>query len=326
MKKISVILFYLIISCTTNKEQNITYQMYLDDIEIVKEIKEAPSCEERIKLFEKIITIDGKYKSKRIMKDCGLTVEVITMKENSKIDEGFTEIMELDQEVRYAEPPKEYQEALVKFENNEITEEDFFIIHSKIEKEFLREANSLNFKKFDELVASIGEWPGAEYFTIAPYEPNLRVLVAHMPEEDYKRYTLMAYESAKQGKEYWMKFTTMLTFQFKHRVSETNEPLKTFTDGVVPFMFTEFSKNEMINEQSDLTQIEFDKFKNMRFEEASLFVLSSSLDGLEKRKEVLQQAQELLIKRGLDSSLIEIDLTRIPNKNYKLFYKTRPKA
>lgn len=325
MKKLFIILSatLLLIGCANEKEQNITYQMFLDDIELVKEIKEAPSCEEKIKLFEKIKTIDGKYKLRRTMEECDVPVEIIAMKENPTIEVGFTEIMELDQEVRYTEPPKIYEEALEKFKNNQITEKEFFKIHTKIEKERLREADSINLKKFNELVASIGEWPGAEYFEIAPYEPNLRVLVAHMPEEDYKRYTLMAYESAKQGKEYWMKFTTMFGFRFKHRVSENNEPLKTFTDGVIPFMFTEFSKNKSINEQSDLTQIEFDYFKKMRFEEESLFVLSSSFDALEKRKEVLQQAQELLIKRGLDRSLIEIDLNKIPNEDYRLFYKTR---
>ena len=325
MKKLIITLSaaLLLIGCTNEKEQNITYQMFLDDIELVKEIKETPSCEEKIKLFEKIKTIDGKSKLRQTMEECDVTVEVIAMKENPTIEVGFTEIMELDQEVRHTEPPKMYQEALVKFENNEITEEEFFLIHTKVEKELLNEADSINFKKFDELVASIGEWPGAEYFEIAPYEPKLSVLVAHMPEEDYKRYTLMAYESAKQGKEYWMKFTTMFGFSFKHRVSENNEPLKTFTDGVIPFMFTEFSKNNTINEQSDLTQIEFDYFKKIRFEEESLFVLSSSYDSLEKRKDVLQQAQELLIKRGLDRSLIEIDLNKIQNEDYRLFYKTR---
>jgi len=325
MKKlfITLIAVLLLIGCTKEKEQNITYQMFLDDIELVKEIKEVPSCEEKIKLFEKIKTIDGKYKLRRTMEECDVTVEIIAMKNNPTIEVGFTEIMELDQEVRHTEPPKIYQEALEKFENNQITEEEMFIIHSKIEKEHLREADSINLKKFNELVASIGEWPGAEYFEIAPDEPNLRVLVAHMAEEDYKRYTLMAYESAKQGKEYWMKFTGMFGFGFKHRFSENNEPLKTFTDGVIPFMFTEFSKNKSINEQSDLTQIEFDRFKNTRFSEASIFVLSSSFDSLEKRKEVLQQAQELLIKRGLDRSLIEIDLNKIQNEDYKIFYKTR---
>ena len=320
-KLIKLFIIALLISCTKNKEQNYTYQMYLDDIELVKEIKEASSCEEKIKLFEKIKTIDGKYKSKRTMKDCGLDIEDITMKQNPEIESGFIEIMELDQEVRNAEPPKLYQEALAKFENNQITEEEFFIIHTKIEKEHLKEVDSINLAKFNELVASIDEWPGAEYFSIAPGEPNLRVLVAHMAEEDYKKYVLMAYESAVQGKEYWMRVIGMMGFKFKHRVSETNLPLKTFTDGVIPFIFTEFSNNESINEQSGLTQIEFDKFKNLRFEEESLFVLSSSFDALEKRKQVLQQAKELLVNRGLDIGLIQIDYNRIPNQDYKLFYR-----
>ena len=40
--------------------------------------------------------------------------------------------------------------------------------------------------------------------------PKLDILAGHMPEEEYVNYTLMAYKSATQNKEYWHRIESLL--------------------------------------------------------------------------------------------------------------------
>lgn len=320
MKKILTIIILLIIfGCNNNLNLN-SYKDYLEDFKLINNINGSEKCVDIKTLFTKMKTIDGKEKMVNLFgKKCNITFRVED-KSNDELSDLLNDILYDDQVVREEFNSKMESKNLNFSPNQNIT--DVLNKRKFYWDSIVKETDLLNKSKFIKVIDSVGEWIGAEYLKRTPDTPNLGVIVGHLPEEEYRKYTIMAFESAKQGKEYWSRIEKLISFSKKYSIEDMEYFKKKKI--IVPFRFTKFKEESLIDANDDLTKMEFNSIARVLFSPTSkpiFYELSSSIKEVKSRKELLNQAKDILIKFGWNSNLIRINLKKEKHIEYKLYYQ-----
>ncbi len=235
--------------------------------------------------------------------------------ENTTLKNNLEEIFLKDQEVRQG-----YSDIVGVKNYNKKEIADFY--YKEVAK-----VDSLNSNNFRVIINRLGEWPGSKYIKRKPGEPKLEVMIGHFPESDYVDFTLQAYEAARYNTEYWSRVIAMVNF------SRTRPIEKSYIENsqiIIPFRFIDFNKSELIIVENDIMHLEFETITNSTItpigEDGNIitltYELSSSLENLDQRKKILNQAKGILQEKGLKDDFIKIDFNKADYYNdYVLFYK-----
>ncbi|QHI36015.1 hypothetical protein IMCC3317_13680 [Kordia antarctica] len=328
MKKLlNVLVFILFLTaCKKEKEaetlQIASYQEYQNDMQIVSVLNGAEDCEQLIAIFETLKTIDGKEKLYRLGRSlCDFEYPEICTKGSHQLTDKLGNIFNNDQSVR------EEFSAFIQDKDLDFSPGTNFSEELKQQKFYwdsiAKKTDSLNLLEFTSIIDSTGEWIGVEYLKRNPNSSNLGILIGHFPEKEYMKYTIMAYESATKGKEYWNSVEKMIGFSKKYHIEDMEYYTK--RKKTIPFRFLEYELTGIINEKSDLTQLEFTNIAKVQVSSNDssklYFELSSSIDDIETRRKLLAQAKNLLIKLGRDENSIRIKEEKESHKEYKLYYE-----
>lgn len=323
MYKILLILIVVVLLSCKNENHKSNYLSFIDykeDFKIINSLKPELDCEIINATFNEIKTIDGKERLVDLYGDkCNLNFDFQT-KNNSDLYNKLHDLLEKDQHVR-----QEFNYVMDSLnlnfsENKDISE--LLMTRKHYWDSIVKKTDSINLLKFSIMIDSVGEWIGAEYFKRKHDTPKIGILVGHFPEEYYRKYTEMAYQSAIEGKEYWSRIILLIGFSKKYPI----EDMEYFMDKkkIVPFRFTEYSKNEII-EDSGLSILEFSSLANSQItfgnQQKASYKLTSSIETLESRKNLLEQAKRILIKYGWDENLIILDYNQEKYEDYKLYYQ-----
>jgi hypothetical protein len=309
-----IISIVLLFSCKKEVElERVTYKDYLKDKELIAYIhKKNPDCSELETLYKQVNSIDFKHELKRQFKHCEIDFkDKFSLVENKDLLDKLNSIYYQDQKVR-----DEWQKLQLKtiLENKE-----HYI-------KYIAPIDSANAVKLNQIISDLGEWPGVEYIERKPSEPKLDVLIGHFPENEYVMFTKMAYKAATENKEYWSRVFGMITFSGTRPIED-----KFLYDSlyIIPFRFVEITSTGLIDENSDISILEFDTLSNsqMLYEGPDGYILpkykiSSSLEEKEQRIQIVSQAKNLLINLGLEENRILLDYDKQDDyRGYKLFYE-----
>lgn len=317
-----VFLSVFILGCKNKDEKdNVSFSDYKNDLSIIKKNIESTNCIQIKGLLQNIKTIDGKEKVYNLFgKMCDLQKPITKNSvEDKNLIDKLSQIMSTDQSIR-----DEYDYIIKEKGLSSMNEKNFDSIIKFRQfywDSIVKPKDSINLIKIRKIIDSLGEWPGAKYIKREPGNPKLEILVGHMPEKYFKKYTLMALNSAKSGEEYWSRVNSMFTFSFKYILLD--KELIHEQRPVIPFLFSEFHSNDSLNIKSELTMIEFDKIGSKKTYNNSSpnILLSSSVKNRDKRLTILNQAKELLANFGYNKSNIEINKNYFPYDKYKLYYE-----
>jgi|GEM_PF-5926670 len=331
---ILIVLCVILISCVQNNTTS--YQDYLNDKSIMKKIEAVESCPEKLELFKKIKSLDYQYKFQlHYQKDCGDDFVTFELKNDENLLDIMDDMMVRDQTAR---------EDFNSFVYNHNIEDRFR--YAEVFDSMVGKVDRYNEKIFDSLIDNRKEWVGAEYIPRKPGYPKLSVMIGHWSEKHYQKYTLMAFDNARNNKEYWQTVISTVGFSFKYPVN-IEEVFENEEYPLYPFRFSEIYQGRL--KGSNLTQIEFDylaklldpmksirelqdegvpeaiveELKKQINDKKKNIVLSSSLDDRKKREKLIDQAEDKLLQLGVEKEQIEKDYSRarVSNKEFKLYYK-----
>ncbi|GAA0743153.1 hypothetical protein [Gaetbulibacter jejuensis] len=306
----------------SNELINITYDDYIRDLGLVKSLK-SNDCKIIMTLFDSLKTIDAKgkllYEYKNYCKN--LSLDDMSNKANESLINQLSDIMYKDQAAR-----EEFNDVVKKQGLQFPSDENYA---EKLRKRqfywdsIVKKSDSINVVKFSKIIDSVGEWLGYEYLARTPQNPNIGILIGHMPEKQYVKYTKMALESAKRGKEYWSRVERIIGYSKKYYINDIE--YMNIEKFITPFRFIDYKKTGLIDEDSDLTKLEFKSIASVKLMSESsedlFYELSSSVLDDTLKNSLLNQAKDILIKYGWKENLIKINFNTEPHDEYKLYYQ-----
>lgn len=312
-------LLLFIVACTTSQrvdiERSHSYQRYLDDRDRISQLYMINDCDSTVSLLDSITSIDFLSIKERRLNDCGITFShpflKNPLKQYPEVDRVLSEIMNDDQLIRDS-----LTNALATQGNFENTR-----TYIAFKQNILRKTDSLNAVKFDSLVSARGEWLGAVYRDVHPSNPPIEIFISHLDAESYVRYTRMAYRSALEGKEYWSRVVKLVGFAQKYMLYDSH--ILKHNLYVVPFRFVEFENEYTIDEDADLTRLEFQNLSSSDIVRPSTiqYELMSNYADDEKRNKLLNQARDILLEQGLSKEYLRVDYARDTLTPHTLSYK-----
>lgn len=304
-----------------HQSKSLSYFDYKNDKLLLQELSFDLECEKRIEIIKQIKTIDIQQKSIKFIEGCKNNIDLLKGNNDSIIIDEFNSILNDDQSVRV-----EFNDYMNSTTDLNFNGENFDYVVSerkRIWDSITGKTDSINRTKMANIIERLGEWPGAEYISNQLGNPKLEVIVGHMPEEDYKNYTLMAYKSATLNKEYWHRIESLIGFSSKY-IIEDMEYFK-IRKIIVPLRFYESNSDNRIKEGSDLTYMEFFNVVNKKDGNGNNIKLKlhSSLENENDRTSLMNQAKELLISynKEIKSSDIIISNDKEKHTEYELYYE-----
>lgn len=325
MRILRTVFIILIASCNSNHHNINTssFDDYIKDKELVKKVDEYTDCDSIQIVFNQLKTLDGMMKVKYYLDNCNILHHLPEPDDNSEVVNKFYDIQEDDQIVR-----DNFNIIMDSIQDSGYMAENFNSYY-KMRKFYydsiIAKQDSINLLKFNKIIDSLDEWPGAYFISYTYGNPKLPVLVGHMPERYYKKYTLMAYESAAKNKEYWKRVKGLINFSKKYFIEDTTY----FSQNrfVNPLMFIEIKDDYTVDENSDLTKLELSSIISTRFltddNSPIYYKLSSSIQNDGNRKNLLDNAKDFFERHidTLQQKEFIIDYQREKHDTYKLYYE-----
>jgi len=312
---ILITLAFLFFSCSNNKDGSTNFTSYADyktDRKIADSLEHAEDCETKVRLAQKLKTIDFLKTKAHILADCaGKTIDDHIEFSDEKVIDILQDLLDKDQEIG-----RRLRDSL----GSDYTIKKQIYYSEK----FDRFIDSLIVPRFDALVDSIGEWPGVDHLPRKPYNPPITVLVNHFPEKTLVKYVKMAYQAAQEDREYWYTVKHLMEISLTRPVMSMLSKKKKY---VFPFRYVRIKKDNTIDKQSELTILDFETLSNPRIVHVKgctsmKYILSSSLSDKKDRVRLLKQAKKILLKQGLEESRVELDFTKqMDYLDYKLFFE-----
>lgn len=315
-----------ILSCEKTKYEKtktnniVSYDDYINDLNATRALSKNLSCDSILNLLKEIKTLDGKEKVAKLYGDKCDLVSNTAFKGNTHLSKKLNDILSKDQYVR-----EEFNSIMDSLDLNSSSGKDVSKLLSERKyfwDSIVKKTDSINALEFSQVIDSTGEWIGAEYYKRSPETPRIGILVGHLPEKDYTKYTKMAYESATQNKEYWSRVRSLVNFSKKYPIEDIEYFYK--RKKIVPFRFIDYNTNDDINESSGLTKLEFTSIAESSFSEGIKplsYQLSSSAENAGNRKKLLEQAKQILTNYGWEEDLIKINFDEEMHKDYRLYYQ-----
>ena len=316
MRFVFIYLSVIILSCTNDKIEYSTYSDYKNDQKLLMSLPLMDTCREKDSIVKQLITQDFVHIRKRVFKECLKTkVSAHSKIVNEQLKNEILDLLRKDQSIRDG-----FNEIM---QSGDFSKQDIANYYYRS----VRPVDSLNLKAFDNIVNKLGHWPGSRYYDRLPEEPKIEVLISHFPEKGYVKFFLKAYEAARQNEEYWSRVITLANYS---RTRPIEEYYLSKSQVIIPIRFSEIDSvnNNLID--SDLTELEFETISNPtiisvdnHYNNVDIkYQLLSSLEKKEDRLRLLNQARDLLIKKGLDSENVNVDDNKMESYyGYKLYYK-----
>lgn len=322
--RLFVCAFILLVSCKEKPlhkeiENQMMYSVsdYFHDKELIDELRTVSDCDSIIYLFNKIKTIDFLSKKEKRLNECGVDFinpyNVRGYEKYPKVYQTLSEIITDDQIIR------DSLNNTLAYTREKMTAQQYMLFT----RSFLSDTDSLNAVRFDSLLNSLGEWVGAKYREMHPSSPRIELFISHLNVDQYMKYTYMAYHSAQVGEEYWSRVILLIRFAQKfilHDIDILEQRIY-----IVPFRFAEYTNEFSLDEDSDLTILEFQNLSNNDLAHSGeiQYELVSSYPNDTDRKLLLDQAQSLLVKQGLPAKHIVVNYTKDTLSTHKLSYKIK---